>query len=175
MLIGGGMNVLGGLFGGDGGQKKLAKEQFNMSNAPAIARMLESAPLRTKLLQIMGGLTDQAPQPFVPRDLFNPQGTSLPGIPGSQPVAQGGARAQLGGFDPSAFLRPSGEGTDARNQLLYRTILGQMGYGNLYNPKPQDAPAPMTPNGDPRQTGGGASSGSPWGFAVRDQPLTRGR
>lgn len=153
MIAGSALSSLGGLLGGGGGNKD-AKRQFNITSSPQIARLLEGAPLREKLMAILGNVAGSPPDAFAPRDMFNP------GPNGLQPV-------QLGGRSRESMMPPSGFRPSNDSANLYKTLLGQMGYGEIFGPAVIGRPKSggfLEPSPRGGTQGGGGYSTNPWGF-----------
>jgi hypothetical protein len=148
---------LGSLFGGgESTSSKDAPRQFNISQAPNIARLMESAPLRDKILAIMGNLVGTGPMPFNPIDLFNPRqapptGTPLPGS-GPNP------NAALGGYSQAQLSTPAGYQDNSGDiTALYKKLLNQMGYNQMdqFGAKPSAPGAPAPGSNSPSGLAGG--------------------
>lgn len=135
MLIGGGISGIGSLFSDPNKGVKEQKREFNISQAPGLARQIQGAPLRDKLMAIMGNVAGNAPQQFRPNDLYNPQGS------------------QLGGRDPSTLQTPAGyhDGSGPMQALLQQ-ILKSMGYSQ-FSPQQPSAPMPAPGQGIGMQPG----------------------
>lgn len=125
MLAGGAISALGGLFGGgQGSQTKEQKREFNVGQAPGLARMLQGAPLRDKLMAIMGNFASSPTQQFRPNDMFNPQ------------------QASLGAHSPESLLPPAGyKDGSGPMQAMLQQILGSMGYHQFDPQQPAQNPA----------------------------------
>ena len=156
MVIGSGISSLGSSLFGGGAQKAATKEQgreFDVSSMPQLARLYQSAPLRDKLLAIMGNLATTGPTPFQPTDIFNPGARA----------AQPNPNAALGARPQSAFNLPAGyQDNSGAYQEMLRQALHTLGY-HQFDPQDQNAPAaPATPFGQ-RSTGGyaGGATGNP--------------
>ena len=135
-LIGSGVSAFAnGLFGGSG-QKAAAKEQgreFDVSTMPQLARLIQSAPLRDKLLAIMGNLAGSPPAAFKANDLFNPSGP-----------------AQAGGYSQAQLSTPAGyQDNSGSYQEMLRQALHTLGYHQFdpQNPSPAPTSAPAAPYG----------------------------
>lgn len=127
----GASSLIGGLSGGGGGDKDAGR----VSTILPVARMIEGAPLRDKLLAILGQLTSTAPAPFQARDLFNPSTAA--------PSAGGRTQAQMS--LPGDYHFGSG-GVDMG---IYGDLLNRLGFkhyaGRVYD-KAEQQPG-IGPNG----------------------------
>lgn len=179
-LVGKGIDIFGGLFGGESDESKNeklrleeARRQFDLQHglqselgrgqqtfdqvgsSSDVLRQMQNAPLRDQAAYMLMARMGQAPGDFRANDMFNPS---------SQP-------AQQGGLDAGALQSAAGKytpGAGGVDQDPYKVMLGrlgltqganggwQMGQPTISSPTGQAPQAPMptppTPSGGPPPT-----------------------
>jgi hypothetical protein len=142
-LLLGGANFLGGLFSGASKAKQAAKDRALKARelgigetqaAPNIAHLLETSPMRDKVLHTLMARLGQAPQAFKPTDILG--GTNF--TPQLGGIDQGKLQGQMDQYTP---------GAGGVNPDLYKAMLARLGYmdkgGNvLQNQDQRGGPVP---------------------------------
>lgn len=184
-LILGGINLLGGLFGGGDApedkspetarirgeydryiaelQAREAQRQYNISQAQGVTRQLEQLPMRDQINYLVSQRLGMAPSEFRPRDLYNPSTSARTPELGGLDLAQ--YRQRAGAYQPGmGGLDPVYE--------MYQTMGADLGYGNeplmdqrgVFGGNRNPGPGQLTYDASPPQSGmGGYNPHAPYG------------